>query len=201
MSVFAEREAEALAPLPRRLIELATWSRGTIGFDIHLKVGKTLYSMPWRRMGREVDARATAATVQIRQRRADRYTPASDGLQTHRARALPAGEGRVSAAEPDWCRTQAAELGEHVAAVVEDLLQVNAIFRLRAAQKIIALADTYDPVRLDRACGMAIATDAAHPGLGQPGRGSSDSEVSARSSMPRSSRLCASSSSPECCRP
>ncbi|PXY16718.1 Mu transposase domain-containing protein [Prauserella flavalba] len=158
LSVFAEREAAALAPLPRRPFELATWSRGTIGPDIHLKVGKTLYSVPWRHMGRKVDARTTAATVQIFDN--------GELIATHPFQAVgkrtepghyPPEKVAFQLRNPDWCRTRATELGEHVAAIIEDLLQVNAIFRLRAAQKIIALADTYDPVRLDAACAKATA--------------------------------------------
>ena len=38
-------------PLPRKPFVLATWSTGKIGPDIHVKVGKTLYSVPWRYIG------------------------------------------------------------------------------------------------------------------------------------------------------
>lgn len=47
-SVFAATEAGALTPLPARAFELAAWSRPKVGPDIHVKVGKTLYSVPWR---------------------------------------------------------------------------------------------------------------------------------------------------------
>lgn len=46
-SVFAAVEAEALTPLPRTPFVLTTWSTGTVGPDIHVKVGKSLYSVPW----------------------------------------------------------------------------------------------------------------------------------------------------------
>jgi transposase len=47
-SVFAAVEAQALLPLPARPFVLATWSTAKVGPDIHAKVGKTLYSIPWR---------------------------------------------------------------------------------------------------------------------------------------------------------
>jgi hypothetical protein len=50
-------EAGELKPLPRKRFVLATWSTGTIGPDIHVRVGKSLYSVPWRHIGRRVDAR------------------------------------------------------------------------------------------------------------------------------------------------
>ena len=65
LSVFEAVEAEQLTPLPRTGFVLGTWSRPTVGPDIHVKVGKTLYSVPWRFIGTKVDARATATTVQI----------------------------------------------------------------------------------------------------------------------------------------
>jgi len=48
-AVFASIEAEVLA----------TWSTGTIGPDIHVKVGNSLYSVPWRLIGQRLDARRT----------------------------------------------------------------------------------------------------------------------------------------------
>ena len=65
MSVFAAVEAQTLRPLPRKPFVLATWSTGRIGPDIHVKVGKTLYSVPWQHIGRRVDARETPTVVQI----------------------------------------------------------------------------------------------------------------------------------------
>src|SRR5258706_1164717 len=51
MSVFTAVEAEALQPLPVRPFVLATWSTPRVGPDIHAKVGKTIYSVPWRLIG------------------------------------------------------------------------------------------------------------------------------------------------------
>lgn len=65
MAVFTAAEADELGALPAKPFVLATWSRGTVGPDIHVKAGHTLYSVPWRHIGRRVDIRATAAMVQI----------------------------------------------------------------------------------------------------------------------------------------
>jgi transposase len=64
-SVFTAVEAEALQPLPGKPFVLATWSTAKVGPDIHAKVGKTIYSVPWRFMGQRVDARETPTMVQI----------------------------------------------------------------------------------------------------------------------------------------
>ena len=65
VSVFDAAEAAALKPLPHNDFVVATWSTGRIGPDCHLKVGKALYSVPWRLIGQQVDARAAGNTVQI----------------------------------------------------------------------------------------------------------------------------------------
>ncbi len=57
---------------------------------------------------------------------------------------------------PAWCRRRAAELGESVAEVVGVLMEVNALYRLRAAQGVVHLADKYDAERLEAACRRAI---------------------------------------------
>jgi hypothetical protein len=65
ISVFEAVEAETLLALPRNEFVLATWAGGTVGPDIHVKVGKALYSVPWRHIGRRVDARSARDMVQI----------------------------------------------------------------------------------------------------------------------------------------
>src|SRR6266508_6374990 len=57
LQVFSAVEAPALLPLPPDPFELATWSRPKVGPDCHVKVGKVLYSVPWRYIGHQVDAR------------------------------------------------------------------------------------------------------------------------------------------------
>ena len=41
---------------------------------------------------------------------------------------------------PAWCRQQAEKIGPATAAVIDELMEVNAIHRLRSAQGIIGLA-------------------------------------------------------------
>jgi hypothetical protein len=58
---------------------------------------------------------------------------------------------------PTWCRTRAAEIGPACRQVIDDLLQVNALFRLRAAQGVLGLAGKHSVARLEAACTKAIA--------------------------------------------
>ncbi|MEY9932442.1 transposase [Catenulispora sp. GP43] len=65
LAVFTAAEREALIPLPPTRFTLATWSTAKVGPDCHVKVGKALYSVPWRLLGQRVDVRATATMVQV----------------------------------------------------------------------------------------------------------------------------------------
>ena len=58
---------------------------------------------------------------------------------------------------PTWCRRRAAEIGPACVAVIDELLAENALFRLRAAQGVLGLADKHDPARLEAACAKATA--------------------------------------------
>ena len=157
LRVFEAVEAAALAPLPAAPFELATWSSPKVGPDIHVKVGRTLYSVPWRFLGRRLDARATDRTVEL----------FCDGrlVKTHPVK--PAGrvtdfadypEEKIAfhMRTPTWCRTRAGQVGPACVELVGELLEVNALFRLRAAQGVLALADRHDPARLERACRRAL---------------------------------------------
>ena len=54
---------------------------------------------------------------------------------------------------PAWCRRQATAIGPACEQVIAGLLADNALYRLRAAQGVIGLADKHDPGRLE-ACGV-----------------------------------------------
>lgn len=47
--------------------------------------------------------------------------------------------------------------------VIAELLEVNAVFRLRAAQGVVGLADKNGPARLETACAKRIVVDAPLP--------------------------------------
>ncbi|HUG84031.1 MAG TPA: IS21 family transposase [Euzebya sp.] len=157
-SVFDAVEAAALTPLPAAPFELASWCTPKVGPDIHCKVAKALYSVPWQLIGQTLDARLGVTTVEFY---ADgtlvkTHPRVEKGRQTDTAD-YPPEKVAFMMRTPQWCRRRAAELGEHVAEVIAELMVVNALYRLRSAQGIIGLADRYDAARLDAACARALA--------------------------------------------
>jgi transposase len=155
--VFDAVEREALRPLPAAPFVLATWSTARVGPDIHASVAGTLYSLPWRHIGDRLDVRSTATMVQFFHR--------GDLVKTHprkdRGKQTDLGDYppekiAFHMRTPTWCRRQAMGIGPACVAVIDELLAENALFRLRAAQGVLGLADKHDPARLEAACAKAI---------------------------------------------
>ena len=157
LTVFHAVEASELKPLPHKRFVLATWSRATVGPDIHVKVGRCLYSVPWRFIGQKIDARSTFTMVQIfhEQNLIATHAAKTAGKQTEIGH-YPPEKIAFAMRTPTWCRAQAEQIGPQCVAVIAELLAVNALFRLRAAQGVLRLVDRYGPDRLDAACGKAI---------------------------------------------
>lgn len=156
-SVFQAVEAQALQPLPARPFVLASWSSAVVGPDIHAKVGKTIYSIPWRYMGQRLDARATATMVQFfhNGHLVATHGRKPKGKQTDFGH-YPPEKIAFRMKTPTWCRTRAGEIGPACTEVIAGLLEVNALFRLRAAQGVLGLADKHGTDRLEAACRKAI---------------------------------------------
>jgi hypothetical protein len=155
--VFAAEEARALLPLPEAPFEPATWSRPKVAPDAHVIVGRTLYSVPWRLIGKRLDVRATSAAVEF-------YL---DGelVKTHlfqpRGRRtdwadLPEHKTGFFMRTPVWCQAQAGLAGPACATLVADLLSVSALFRLRQAQGVLRLGQRHGDARLEAACARAL---------------------------------------------
>jgi hypothetical protein len=156
--VFAAVEAQALKPLPARPFTLATWSTGKVGPDIHVKVGKALYSVPWRLIGQRLDARQTWTTVQLFHNGTlvATHARAQRGRRTDMSH-YPPEKIAFTLRTPTWCRRRAAEIGPGCVAVIAALLEVGALYRLRSAQGVLGLAGKYSPRRLEAACVKAVA--------------------------------------------
>jgi transposase len=158
-AVFAAAEKDRLAPLPKDPFVLAEWSRCKVGPDIHVKVGQSLYSVPWKHIGKTLDARSTATMVQL--------FCGGDLVKTHvrkpRGKQTDLGDYppekiAFRMRTPAWCRRRAAEIGPACTALIGGLLEDNALYRLRAAQGVLGLADKHQPGRLEAACAKAAAS-------------------------------------------
>ena len=155
--VFAAEEAGALLPLPEAAFEPATWSRPKVAPDAHALVGRTLYSVPYRLIGTRLDARATAAMVELF---LDGELVKTHPFQPRGRRTdwadLPEHKTGFFMRTPAWCHAQAGMVGPACATLVGELLAVNALFRLRQAQGVLRLGQRHGDARLEAACARAL---------------------------------------------
>jgi transposase len=156
--VFAAMEADRLRPLPPAAFELAEWSTVTVHPDIHVKVGKTLYSIPWKHIGKTLHARTAGGLVQF-------FDQDGELVKTHLFKLsgrqrddgdYPPGKIAFFQRTPAWCRRRAEQVGPACTAVIAELLSENALYRLRAAQGVLGLGGKHDDTRLEAACHKAL---------------------------------------------
>ena len=117
-----------------------------------------LYSVPWRHIGKTADVRLTATMVQffIGGQLVKSHPRKARGKQTDFGD-YPPEKIAFHMRTPQWCRRQAAGIGPSCESLIGELLAESALYRLRAAQGVIGLADKHDPSRLEAACAKAVA--------------------------------------------
>jgi transposase len=162
IDLFMAEEAHTLQALPRTAFELAAWTKVKVHPDIHVKVGKALYSIPWRYIGKSLDAKEANRTVAFFLDGAlvKTHVRIEKGKQTDYSD-YPPEKIAFLQRNPVWCRRRAAEIGSSAAELVELLMEVNALYRLRSAQGVVRLADKYGDERTNAACRRAL-------GVGDP---------------------------------
>ena len=126
LALFEAVEADALRPLPAVPFELASWSTPKVGPDCHVKVGRALYSVPWRLIGRRVDVREGERSVEVFVDGSvvKTHGRVARGRRTDHAD-YPPEKVAFFMRTPAWCRHRATELGPAVAAVAEALLAAD----------------------------------------------------------------------------
>src|SRR6266702_550673 len=117
-----------------------------------------LYSIPWQHIGKTLDVRLTSSMAQ--------FFDHGELVKTHvrklRGKQTDLGDYppekiAFHMRTPAWCRKKAAEVGPACQALIGGLLEDNALYRLRAAQGVLHLADKHQPGRLEAACAKAAA--------------------------------------------
>jgi len=156
---FQQVERAALLPLPPTPFELATWKQAKLHRDCHVQFDRAYYSAPFRYVGQTLWLRGDARTVRLY---AD-YTlvathprATTSGQRVTNLDHLPAEKADALTLTPERCRAEAAQIGPATAQVVQQLLDERPLDRLRSVRKLLRLAQTYTPLRLEQACARAL---------------------------------------------
>jgi len=159
---FADTERDFLQPLPPRPPELAVWKKVKLHPDCHVQFEKTYYSAPYRLVRKHLWLRATETTVQL--------FLDHELLATHPRLRRPGGRSTIDdhlppehlaykRRDPQWCLTQAQQIGTACHTLIERLFAHRVLENLRAAQSVIALAKRFGNKRLEAACQRALSFD------------------------------------------
>jgi transposase len=149
-------ERTVLQPLPQTPFDPATWKQVKLHRDGHVVFEKAFYSAPGERVGQRLWLRAGISTIRL-------FSADFELLVTHR-RATQPGERftkldhfppeRVAYLESTraTCQSQADAIGPATAQVVAELLASRPVDKTRTAIRILKLAETYPPARVEAAC-------------------------------------------------
>jgi transposase len=156
---FQQVERAALLPLPPTPFELATWKQAKLHRDCHIQFDQAYYSAPFRYVGQTLWVRGDARTVRLY---AD-YTlvathprATQPGQRVTNLDHLPAEKADALTLTPARCRDEATPIGPATLQVVNRLLDEQPLDRLRSVRRLLRLAHTYTPIRLEQACTRAL---------------------------------------------
>jgi transposase len=161
-ALFEQLDRPALLPLPPAPYEFAAWKRCRVNLDYHVEIDKHLYSVPFRLLREEAEARLTTGTVEIFHR--GKLVAAHQRSQRpHRPSTItehmPSSHRRYRDWTHERIQREAAAIGDDTAALVEIILRARPHPEqgFRSCIGILRLAQRYDADRLDSACARALA--------------------------------------------
>jgi len=160
-SVFHDTEQAALRPLPDQPYEYATWKKAKVHLDYHVELDRRYYSVPYALVGRTVDLRISAMTVEIfhkGQRVAAHVKGERKGQFTTDATHRPPAHQAVVELNHERLLRRAEAIGPATAAVIRAQAERrrHRDETLRSSLGILRLAKDYSPEQLEAACQRAL---------------------------------------------
>jgi len=160
-SLFAELDQPALQPLPAQRYQTALWKTVRASIDYHVEVDRHYYSVPYQLAGQKLEARYTAATVEILydgKRVASHARSSAAYRHTTVAEHMP----KSHQAHLEWTPSRlihwAASVGPATAQVVRTILEKKPHPEMgyRACLGILRLEKMYSQQRLEAASQRAV---------------------------------------------
>src|SRR5271154_1134837 len=161
-ALFEQLDRPALQSLPPTPYEYADWKRCRVNLDYHIEIAKHFYSVPFRLLRQEVEARITAKTVEIFHRGKLVATHLRN-LRPYRpttvAEHMPSSHRRYRDWTHERIQREAASVGNDTAALVEIVLRSRPHPEqgFRSCIGILGLRKRYSAERLDAACAKALS--------------------------------------------
>jgi transposase len=161
-SAFAAIDRPALKALPSAPFEYAEWKKVRVHIDYHIEFARHYYSVPHALVGKELDARVSATTVElfhrgvrvashIRSRRAGSFTTCPEHM--------PASHREYAKWTPERLREWAERIGPASVSVISAILAARRHPQqgFRSALGVLRLGKLYGNDRLEAVCQRAHA--------------------------------------------
>jgi hypothetical protein len=125
-ALYDQLDRPALEPLPAEPYEYAEWKRCWVNLDYHVEIAKHFYSVPHQLIRQEVEARITAATVEIFHR-GKRVASHRRSARPHRpttvAEHMPSSHRRYRDWTHERIRREASSIGDNTAILADVILR------------------------------------------------------------------------------
>jgi transposase len=160
-ALFEQLDRPALQSLPPTPYEYADWKHCRVNLDYHIEIAKHFYSVPFRLLRQEVEARITATTVEVFHRGklvATHLRSLRPYRPTTVAEHMPSSHRRYRDWTHERIQREAAAVGDDTAALVEIVLRSRPHPEqgFRSCIGILGLRKRYSAERLDAACAKAL---------------------------------------------
>ena len=164
-TLFEQLDRPALRPLPAERYVFAQWKKARVNIDYHVEVERHYYSVPHALVGREVDVRLTAHTVECLhrgQRVASHVRSPLKGRHTTADEHMPEKHRKMGQWSPERFRRWASTIGPNTATLTDTVLRSRRHPQqaFRSCLGILRLAHSYGEDRLEAAAGRAVALGA-----------------------------------------
>jgi transposase len=156
-----DAERPTLKPLPARRYEYAQWKRAKVHIDYHIEIERHAYSVPHVLIGKHVDVRVAARTIEIFLR--------GKSVAVHARAAYPGGFTTIAEHRPPQHRSvtdlsldtlwqRAETIGPNTVALLREQRAHKKHHHetMRSALGILRLARDFDAAALETACAQAL---------------------------------------------
>ena len=162
--LFENIDKSALLALNPKPYIFSEWKSASVNIDYHVEFEGCFYSVPYQLIGKRVDVRATASTIEILHqcKRVASHQRANEG---GRAVTLPEHRPEAHKASLEWTLEKvegwASENGPDVVLFVKELLRfmIHPKKAYRSSEGLVRLAKKYGKDRLNRSCAKALSVN------------------------------------------
>jgi transposase len=159
--LLEEIDRPALKPLPAESYEFSEWKKCRVGIDYHIEVDHHYYSVPYRFVRTEVEARMTVRTVEAflkGERIAAHRRSGGNHKHTTTPEHMPSSHRRYAGWTIDRIREDASRIGPATAALCELILESRPHPEqgFRTCLGIVRLSRPYGAARLEAAAERAL---------------------------------------------